>query len=70
MVHRSGPPGLAAPPRVSGQPDLLEKSCNRRESFVTLLEHSRKEIEAVRHPLADKMLDLRRAGRAQRRRLP
>jgi hypothetical protein len=24
----------------------------------------------VRHPLADKMLDLRRAGRAQRRRLP
>jgi hypothetical protein len=51
--------------RGSGQTRPLEKFCNSREGFVALLEHSGKEIETVRHPLADKMLDLRNAGRTQ-----
>ena len=43
----------------------LEKSRDGRESFVALLEHAGKEIEAVRHVLANEVLDRFASGGAQ-----
>ena len=56
---------ISLPSRGSGQAGPLEEFGNSREGFVALFEHSGKEIETVWHPLADKMLDLRHAGRTQ-----
>src|SRR5262249_52868560 len=44
---------------------LLEKPRDGREGFVALLEHVGKEIEAVRHGLANEVLDLSDPRRAQ-----
>src|SRR5919204_5337342 len=43
----------------------LEKRRNGGEGFVALLEHAGKEIEAVRHALANEVLDRFAPGRAQ-----
>src|SRR5262249_45608875 len=56
------PPTRGPPPVLPSAPSscacLLEKLCDGREGLVALLEHAGKEIEAVRHALANEVLDL------------
>src|SRR5262245_49729110 len=58
---KRGPPPVP-PSRCAGP---LEKRRDGREGFVALLEHAGKEIETVRHALANEMLDRFAPGRAQ-----
>ena len=61
---KRGPPPV--PPRApSSCARSLEKRRDGREGFVALLEHAGKEIEAVRHALANEVLDRFAPGRAQ-----
>src|SRR5262245_62860896 len=62
-ANRGPPPVLPSAP--SSCACLLEKPCDGREGLVALLEHARKEIEAVRHALANEVLDLSTPCRAQ-----
>src|SRR5262249_15515702 len=59
---RAPPPVLPSAP--SSCACLLEKLCDGREGLVALLEHAGKEIEAVRHALANEVLDLSAPCRA------
>src|SRR5262249_1327020 len=61
--HRRPPPVLPRAP--SSRARLLERPCDGRRSFIALLEHAGKEIEAVRHALANEVLDLFAPCRAQ-----
>ena len=62
-ANRGPPPVLAWTP--SSCACLLEKPCDGREGFIALLEHAGKEIEAMRHALANEVLDLFAPRRAQ-----
>ena len=69
-VSRRGPPlanlrKSGANGDASSQTRALEKCRDRRKSLVALLEHSGKEIETVRHPIADEMLHVCSTRRAQ-----
>ena len=63
-ANRGPPPVLAWAP--SSCACLLEKPRDGRERFVALLEHAGKEVEAVRHGLANEVFHLYDPLRAQK----